>query len=284
MEYVDPIILKLQNEKGQLPPDYPHLGIQTLADPQHRCRNFGKEIIALARAPMKDSLLTEVQALRIIKAFKYWYRQSRVRDEVITQMKRYVPLMHMCADHSKCEIEWCYFLKAQLKGSTYQEPANNFHVVLNEREIEQVKIILDKYTSDERIREMLHGFDTQICEALNYLLTLFAPKHKNFSRTRSLEFRKSQVINIHNDGHQIYYAALLDMAGIEMTPVMSTFLFNITENKKKRQIRKENLEVKKIRAHGFATRNKEEIEKNRTGKCCYKTNSHLDKECQQTKI
>ena len=119
MEYVDPIILKYQNEKGQLPPDYPHLGIQTLADPQHRCRNFGKEIIALARAPMKDSLLTEVQALRIIKAFKYWYRQSRVREEVITQMKIYVPLMHMCADHSKCEIEWCYFLKTQLKGAMY---------------------------------------------------------------------------------------------------------------------------------------------------------------------
>ena len=132
-----------------------------------------------------------------------------------------------------------------MKGATYQEPANNFHAVLNEREIEQVKIILDKYTSDERIKEMLHGFDTQVCEALNYLLTLFAPKHKNFSRTRSLEFRKSQVINIHNDGYEIYYAALLDMAGIEMTPVMSSFLFNIAENKKKRQTRKQNLEVKK---------------------------------------
>ena len=71
MERVDPIVLKLQNEKGQLEPDYPHLGIQTLADLQHRCRNFGKEIIALAPAPMQDSLVTEVQALRIIKAFKY---------------------------------------------------------------------------------------------------------------------------------------------------------------------------------------------------------------------
>ena len=130
---------------------------------------------------------------------------------------------------------------------------------------------------------MLHGFDTQICEALNYLLTLFAPKHKNFSRTRSLEFRKSQVINIHNDGYEIYYAALLDMAGIEMTPGMSTFLLNIAENKKKRQTRKQHLEVKRIRARGFATRNKEEIEKNRTDKCCYKTNAHLEKEVNANK-
>ena len=63
-------------------------------------------------------------------------------------MKRYLPLMHICANHSKCEIEWCYFLKAQLKGLVYQEPANNCHAVLNEKDINQVREILAKYTSD----------------------------------------------------------------------------------------------------------------------------------------
>ena len=63
-----------QNEKGKFHPTYEFLQIGELADPQHRCRNFGKEIVALAKAPLRDSLITEEIGARIIKAFKYWYR------------------------------------------------------------------------------------------------------------------------------------------------------------------------------------------------------------------
>ena len=60
-----------QNERGKFDPDYEYITIEELADPQHRCRNFGKEIVALAKAPLHDSLITDEIAARIIKAFKY---------------------------------------------------------------------------------------------------------------------------------------------------------------------------------------------------------------------
>ena len=60
-----------QTERGKFEPDYEYITIEELADPQHRCRNFGKEIVALAKAPLHDSLITDEIAARIIKAFKY---------------------------------------------------------------------------------------------------------------------------------------------------------------------------------------------------------------------
>ena len=61
-----------QNKKEKFHSTYEYLEIGELADPQHRCRNFGKEIVALAKALLRDSLITDEIAARIIKAFKYW--------------------------------------------------------------------------------------------------------------------------------------------------------------------------------------------------------------------
>ena len=61
-----------QNDRSKFYPEYEYLRIGELADPQHRCRNFGKEIVVLAKAPLRDCLFTDKIAARIIKAFKYW--------------------------------------------------------------------------------------------------------------------------------------------------------------------------------------------------------------------
>ena len=71
-----PKCLDLQNERGKFAPDYEFIEIGALADPQHRCRNFGKDITALAKAPLHESYITDEQAARIIRLFKYCYRQS----------------------------------------------------------------------------------------------------------------------------------------------------------------------------------------------------------------
>ena len=116
-----------------------------------------------------------------------------------------VPLTHMCGDHSLCSDEWCYALKAKKNGKEYHEPITNFVKGMHDREIKQVGNIIEKYTSVERMREMQHNKDTQICESANYMLTgLFAPKDKNFSRTKSFDYRKCHVMCLHNDGHYFF--------------------------------------------------------------------------------
>ena len=94
-------------------------------------------------------------------------------------------------------------MKADLEDTEYYEPPSNLipEIESDKVLINQIKNVFEKYTLDERIREMMHDKTTQINEALNYLLTLFAPKNKNFSRTNSLKYRKCHVIGIHSGRH-----------------------------------------------------------------------------------
>ena len=199
-------------KRGKFHPTYKYLDIGELADPQHRCRNFGKEIVALAKAPLRDSLITDEIAARIIKAFKYWYRQTSKKKFEEIKRTRLVSLKHLTGDHSLCCED---ALKSRNVGKKYHEPETTLLPEMYEREILQVLEILNKYTADERIREMMNFFDTQICKAINNALTFTAPKNKNFSRTRSLEYRKCHVIGTHNDGHLDFYSKILQGLGIE---------------------------------------------------------------------
>ena len=69
-EKVEPISFTLQSEKGKFEPDYEYSNIGTLADPSHRCRNFGKDIKVLEKAPLSVSKIRKDLATRIIKLFK----------------------------------------------------------------------------------------------------------------------------------------------------------------------------------------------------------------------
>ena len=102
----------LQNEKGRFEPDSCFCEIYALVDPAHRCRYFGKEIKNLQHAPQTVSNVTEEQALRLIKEFKYWYHQSCTKD--FDEIKRLVllPLLHMLGEHTLCSEDWCYKLQA----------------------------------------------------------------------------------------------------------------------------------------------------------------------------
>ena len=266
-----------QNDRGKFDPQYEYISIGELADPQHRCRNFGKEIVALAKAPLRDSLITDEIAARIIKAFKYWYRQARENTFEEIKRTRLVSLNHLTGDHSLCSDQWCYALKARNIGKKYQEPETTLCPEYYAREILQVLEILNRYTSDERIKEMMHFFDTQICEAINNALTFCAPKNKNFSRTRSLEYRKCHVIGTHNDGHSHFYSKILDGLGIENTKNIEELFSQLTQFKTNRKLKQASFETKRIRAHGYAAAQKAEISKQRIEGTSYSMNLQMSK-------
>ena len=146
-----------------------------------------------------------------------------------------------------------------------------------EREILQVLEILNRYTSDERIREMMHYFDTQICEAINNALTFCAPKNKNFSRTRSLEYRKCHVIGTHNDGHSEFYKNILEGIGIESTKNITELFVQLSLFKKKRKRTQSSFETNRICAHGYAAAQKADITKQRIEGPSYCMNLQLSK-------
>ena len=111
-----------QNEKGKFDSTYEYLQIGELEDPQHQCRNFGKEVVVLAKAPLRESFITDEIAARIIKAFKYWYRQASKKTFEEIKRTRLISLKHLTSDHSLCCDEWCYALKVNNVGRKYHAP------------------------------------------------------------------------------------------------------------------------------------------------------------------
>ena len=231
----------------------------------------------MAELPLRDSLITDEIAARIIKAFKYWYRQASKKTFDEIKRTRLVCLKHLTGDHSLCCEEWCYALKSAKIGKKYHEPETTLLPDMYEREILQVLEILNKYTTDERIREMMHFFDTQICEAINNALTFTAPKNKNFSRTRSLEYRKCHVIGTHNDGHLDFYSQVLQGLGIECTPNIMNLFQQLSLFKTNRKISQSSFEAKRGRAHGYAAQQKNDIAQQRTEGPSYVTNYQINK-------
>ena len=145
------------------------------------------------------------------------------------------------------------------------------------RELLQVLEMLEKYTSDERRKEMMHFFDTQICETINNALTFTAPKNINFSRTRSLEYRKCHVIGTHNDGHLAFYKEVLRDLGISATTNILVLFSQLALFKIDRKISQFSFETKRIRAHGYATQQKNDVAKQRSEGPAYVTNDQVNK-------
>ena len=149
---------------------------------------------------------------------------------------------------------------------------------MHDREIMQVTNIIEKYTSDERMKEMQHNEDTQICESANYMLTgLFAPKDKNFSRTKSFDYRKCHVVCLHNDGHYSFYSDLLLHLGITMNADMHDYLCLLESRKDARRVNKAAFETKKVRAQNFHAKLRSDILQLRTENITYESNHHINK-------
>ena len=124
---------------------------------------------------------------------------------------------------------------------------------------------------------MLHGLDTQICEAINNALTFLAPKNKNFCRTRSLEYRIQHVIGTHNEGQYNWFSSVLNALGVEMSETMDYFFMQKDSLKIKRQQKQSETEQKKKWAHGFTAKLKSEILKERTEGTTYESNNYVNK-------
>ena len=123
-------------------------------------------------------------------------------------------------------------MKADLEDTEYYEPPSNLipEIESDKVLINQIKNVFEKYTLDERIREMMHDKTTQINEVLNYLLTLFALKNKKNSRANSLKYRKCHVIGIHNDEHYNFYCDVLEELGISLTENLHHFFLKQEKN------------------------------------------------------
>ena len=98
-----------------------------------------------------------------------------------------------------------------------------------------MKKVFQHFTTDEQLLEMLHFFTTQGNESLNMRLVELAPKYKNYSRTKSLDYRQQMVIGHHNVGWHRYYAEVFIHVAINLSAHLALYLHRLDTRKKKKK-------------------------------------------------
>ena len=77
-------------------------------------------------------------------------------------------------------------------------------------------MVFYSFTTDEKLLEMMHPYTTQGNESLNMRGTELAPKFKNYSRMKSLDYRVQMVIGHHNIGMFEFYTRVFKDMGIKL--------------------------------------------------------------------
>ena len=106
--------------------------------------------------------------------------------------------------------------------------------ILHQRLYEQIKPIWDRLTTDERLLECMHYFDSQLNEALNTSVLKYARKGRTYCTTMSLTNRVMIAMGVHNLGYFRYWSRVFHYIGIHMSPSLAHYLQQ-KDNKKKRK-------------------------------------------------
>ena len=126
-----------------------------------------------------------------------------------------------------------------------------------DREIEQVREIHEKYTSDQRLLQMRHPFNTQMNESFNMRVAEFAPKSKSFSRSASLQHRINHAIAIHNLGYRASYSEIFASLKIPNCSVFDEWKKQKERKKKNKRAYDSQIKNKRKRAYKTEEKKKE---------------------------
>jgi hypothetical protein len=192
-----------KNDKGQLWKDHPI--IVFLADLSHRVRTFAKYLYALKTLGVGKSEMNAIDCLRLKRNYAWWlFTGTKLTfEEFRNQAKS--PILHHFNDHSQCGT-WCQHTKKSKdelrKLKKYRCKERNAKLYL------QCDEIMERFCSEERLRECHHQMSSQKNEAMNRSIMRYAPKDKTYGRTMALTSRINIAIGIDCVGHPEYYERL----------------------------------------------------------------------------
>ena len=117
----------------------------------------------------------------------------------------------------------------------------------------------EQFVTDEKLREMMHPYNTQCNESLNMRLVELAPKHKNFSRTKSLNYRVSMVVGHHNVGMHQFYRRVFELLKLNLDPALEDWLVSKQKHKEWKQIHDKKPEQKRVRKYKREAKEQKEL-------------------------
>ena len=152
----------------------------------------------------------------------------------------------------------------ELSTSFYRNKYNDAKVY------NQIKKAYLPYTTEARLKESLHLYDTQKNEDMNNSIAKYAPKTKRYGMTISLTNRVMIAIGVSNLGAEAYWKRVYLRLVIPMSPETISFLQNQDKYRSYRSTYAKKTEVKK-----HQTRDESRC------RCCFEgqLNTRLDEIC-----
>ena len=80
-----------------------------------------------------------------------------------------------------------------------------------------MKKIYDRLTSEDRLKECMHSYSTQINEALNTAVSRYARKGRTYCTTMSLTNRVMIAMGVRNEGFFTFWSKVFLSLGIRMS-------------------------------------------------------------------
>ena len=112
----------------------------------------------------------------------------------------------------------------------------------------QMKQIYKKLTTDDRLRECMHPYDSQINEAMNTSVAKYARKGRTYCTTMSLTNRVMLAMGVHNLGYYGFWKLVLESLSIEISPSLKNHLQQKDRKKERKRKYESSSKRKKKRA------------------------------------
>jgi hypothetical protein len=240
---------KIRPDRGQLRREYPEPS--WLNDPSHRGKTLGGDLRSIEKQPKAISKgMNKVDCLKLHRNFGYMIKQLKTAPESEWCDRAKAVLEHHFENHAHCDASWCpRKVKTPEELETMRQQPGKYYRCKerDKKEYELLKSIVDKYITMDKLKEVAHGYSTQMNESLNNTVSWFAQKNKTLSGSVSLTLRINLAVGITLVGYEAYISELLSRMGIDLTPGTAKHLNALWKEKEKHSAKQKSLPAKRKR-------------------------------------
>ena len=240
-------------DKGGIPGNMPEPAF--LADPNHRKKTLKSCLYGFVKKKVANQkTMTKCDCVCISTNFAYMARTLNYKttdEEIVTAGK--AVLEHHFDNHEHCG-DWCWRKDMSTMTEKKLKKEKKKYYRCKTRDAKLYKELSDKvarFVTLSALKEVGHGYDTNMNESFNNTIAWVAPKNKVYSTTNSLKNRIAIVLGINGLGYPQYSERIFAALNITMTPDIECWI-RLTHNKREHCIQKSKTkEHKKVRQKKF---------------------------------
>lgn len=209
-----------------------------LGDLAHRIKSYKGVLFSTEkkRAEEKKGLL-KVDAYRLATNFAFLTRKLCTLSLPCEQWPSHAKAVveHHFDDHTYCGS----FCRRKKESMEQRKDSGKFY----RSKVHQPKLyklcteMTARFITGEGLRQVCHGYDTQINESFNNTVSWLAPKNKTYSFGHSLSNRIAVGVSISLLGTEEFYDRVFDQLGIQMTDGAKHHFIIAEKARKESQIR-----------------------------------------------